>query len=67
MGARGYKANHEQGVKVIGTGGHKGLSPCQTMAVLSRFITCQKVMLHLNKRNTASVSPLGVDMFTVIF
>ena len=44
------KANYEQGVKLIGIGvhkglslgigEHKGLSPCQTVAMLSTFITC---------------------------
>ena len=34
------KANYEQGLKLIGIGVRKGLSPCQTVAALSRFITC---------------------------
>ena len=46
----GGKANYAQGVKLIGIGmhkglglgigEHKGLSFCQTVAVLSRFVTC---------------------------
>ena len=31
----------------LGIGEHKGLSLCQTLAVLSRFITCDKILSRI--------------------